>query len=330
MRTGIRILMGAFVAAGCLPAGESIDIPVEFVTPAESTEPPADVAATAAKIKQLQHEISTINLLNGLNLNREQTVQLLELGREYKAAKDSVLAAAGTDLLVNTEIAFSNLRSEIQKGMPARGEVPGAAAKLEHEMKELKEKAQADAAAKIMDIDLKLNKMLSAGQLQVIEEYKACLIPPDNLKNPVRAGQAADSGAQVNALRKLRAATSNRKYSALRDKMIDSEIEKAEKHQMKFTDAEKKELKSQMKDAADKARKMSDTKFEMKKEELAQALMVDAFVEKIKQQIEERRPDKNEPQLSKAGHFLLNQELAGILEERLKNYDELVAQTAGN
>lgn len=288
-----------------------------------------EAAATADRIKLLQKEISTINLLNGLNLSKIQEAQLLDLGRQYVAAQKAAAALVEINLLKNTEASLSALRSEIQKGMPARGEVPQSAAQLDKLLKETREQAIAEATAKIEEIDAKLNKLLSAGQLMVIDEYKACLIPPANLQNPVRAGQAADSEHEIRQLRKLRETLPD-KFSATRDKMIADALIKTEEHKMRLTDVEKRQITDQWRSVVDKARKMSDTKFELEKENLGQQLKIDAFLDKIRQSIADRSPHNNQPKLSKAGRFLLNPEIVPILEERIKSAPALLAKAEPN
>lgn len=280
-----------------------------------------EMAKIAQSVRQLQREISTINLLNGLNLTKPQQEKMLEIGVRFRAANAKAVEGITAEMLLDAERSFMTLRAEIQKGLPADGEVPNAAAKIEKTIKELREKGQAAAADEIEALDVELNKLLTPGQLQVVAEYKACLIPPANLKNPVRAGQASDSLQQVRALRTLRDVP-EKSYPKARDKMIDKYLDYVEKHQIRLTDKERERWAQQMRDVAERARKLNDAAFELEKERLAQALQLDAFVEKVRKEMAERQPERYIPKVSKAGHFLLVPELAPLMRERLNLHPE--------
>lgn len=290
-------------------------------TPAVTPE----VAAVQDSLQKLRREISTINLLNGLNLTKDQQLKLRALSQSYATAIAAPAVSKDLETLKTAQASLVSLRTEIQKGDPARGAIPSAAAKIEEELKAAKEKVQLDSAAKIQAIDAELNKMLTPGQLEVIEAYKACLIPPENLKNPVRAGQAADSGPQIRMLRNLRKLPDNQ-YVEARNKAIADALTKVEQHQLRLTDAEKKQLTSRMKEVSDKAKRMTDTRFEVEKDNLAQMLQMDEFVAQVRKSMAERDPHyATKPQLSKAGRFLLTPETAAIMEERINPQPVVVA-----
>ncbi len=51
--------------------------------------------------------------------------------------------------------------------------------------------------ARLVELEIAAESLLRPGQLEVLKTYKACLIPPKNLKDPVRVGQAAGSSTQM-------------------------------------------------------------------------------------------------------------------------------------
>ena len=117
--------------------------------------------------------------------------------------------------------------------------------------------------------------------MEVITTFNSCLIPPKELRDPVRAGQAKPSSPSVAHLTNLRKITDSKKYEAELDKISGKMIEHTVKYKFKMTDAEIQARKIEMAAAAKEAREMSDTDFELKKNELAQKMDGENKFEKL-------------------------------------------------
>ena len=282
---------------------------------------PAPAAAELApfqEILRLKLEISTINLLNGLYLSKEQTTGLLRLAREAQNAREEYTTGSGELMgaVREAEAAFKALRAEIQKGAPARGEIPQHASRINNRLKELQDRSNQELSARFKALEEDLGRVLTPEQLQVVNDFKPCLIPPKDLNNPVRAGQASDSPGVVRLLQRLRAIPEKR-WTARRDRVVARFVEKFNQHHYKMTPEEKKAETDRILALIDRARRMSDVDFEMEKENLAEELRPRNVLDDLRAEIEARQPYQRRPRMSKTGRFLLSPIIIPILEERL-------------
>lgn len=113
---------------------------------------------------------------------------------------------------------------EIQKGVQAQGKIPKHSVRLKHRLKELHDKVNRRLTVENKALEKELSQVLTPEQLQVVEDFKPCLIPPRDLKNPVRAGQASSNEHAVKRLRRLRAAPENQ-WLARRDKIVQRMVD---------------------------------------------------------------------------------------------------------
>ncbi|MHC4161865.1 MAG: hypothetical protein ACYSUM_07030 [Planctomycetota bacterium] len=152
----------------------------------------ADLADVKHEIAELKADINLLNLMNGLHLN------YLQLKTIQKSATACGKARAATpreeETTKKTLAALREVYDALRKGEPppasAVSRLQSPAAKrgggyLRARHRELEE-ARASGVEKLLDV-------LSPEQGEVIRTYAACLVPPKNLRDPVRAGQATDT-----------------------------------------------------------------------------------------------------------------------------------------
>ncbi len=165
-------------------------------------------------------------------------------------------------------------------------------------------------------LDYELSKILTPEQKQVIGTFKPCLIPPKDLKNPVRAGQASSNDRGIQILRRVRDipgyAWNHRKY-----RMVSHMIERFSRHRYVMTEKEKEKELERLLSLFEKVRSMSDTDFEFEKENLAEELKPANRIHELREEIQKREPHKRKPKASKAVRFLLHKRVIPILEERI-------------
>ncbi|UCD74518.1 MAG: hypothetical protein JSV91_12110 [Phycisphaerales bacterium] len=109
-----------------------------------------------------------------------------------------------------------------------------------------------------------VSQILTPGQMEVIDIYKPCLIPPKNLKSPVRVGQAGDSSRMIHLLERARNVPQDR-LADLAEQVIEGET----RHYGKLADDDRLRRKRLLVNVARRARAMNDTEFELNKEDLA-------------------------------------------------------------
>lgn len=132
----------------------------------------------------------------------------------------------------------------------------------------------------LVALDRAVERVLSPGQRQVLADYKACLIPPKNLKNPVRTGQANDHSRFEQWLSRARKAKGDR----LR-KLVKFVIEKEAEKLGESDEATRQKRISQLYDAARQAAAMSDTEFELSRADLAEQLEPPNRIRQMRQDI---------------------------------------------
>ena len=157
---------------------------------------------------------------------------------------------------------------------------------------------------------------LFEAQKKVLVDYKPCLIPPKDLKDPVRVGQASDDSAITKTLEQLRKLP-QRKYDEDKKKIAEKQLSKIEEHQGRWPDGEREKKLQELVKFIDKVRAMSDVDFEMNKSELAKEFSKFARKEMLEEKLEKiSKEDKIVRDKIRA--FLLNPRIVPLLRERIK------------
>ena len=141
-----------------------------------------------AELHETKSLISSVNLLNGLHLGGDQLRQLLELNleaeqsrRDYYSERQALIAEAGG--------LYRTLLENYAADQPAPENAERRAAELNHRLTEDFEGYQ----ERLAEFGDRLEALLTPGQRQTVYDFKPCLIPPRDLREPSRAGQASSS-----------------------------------------------------------------------------------------------------------------------------------------
>ena len=246
------------------------------------------------------------NLLTGIIGN-------IDLARRYIGPDGKSLGN-----LDEAEKAYQNLYAEIMKGEPAKqgSRIEREAIRIEHQLKEITDRVMRTMSDELSVLDHELSKILTPEQQQVIDGFQPCLIPPKDLKNPVRAGQASSNDRAIKMLRKFREIPSyvwdHRKYQ-----FLSRHVERFSRHRSVMTEEEKAKEIQRLLTLGEKVRAMSETDFELEKETLAEELKPVNLVHELREELEKRVPYMRRVKVSKSARFLLNERIIPILEEKL-------------
>ncbi|MCX7703304.1 MAG: hypothetical protein N2234_04285 [Planctomycetota bacterium] len=261
MWVSLILLAGVFLFAQEAPrSGER----TPSVTPPEDAigDIEAEMGEIIKEIHRLKKMTSFLNLFNGLNLNTEQLEEIIKINEEYKAEVDA-LAEAAKERAKKCMEALKDWVSAIEKGEMPKDlmEKVGKADSLFKEMEK-----------KVEDIRLKyrerLESVFTESQKEVINDFKPCVVPPQNLRNPVRVGQASNNEPIISELRRLRKIPQAR-FNEMLEKMIDGYIEKVtKKHRLEEVEISKE--RERIKALLVRIKGMSDVDFELNKEQLAE------------------------------------------------------------
>jgi hypothetical protein len=268
------------------------------------------------RVHRLHQDISLINLLNGLHLTRDQLTQILALAQKARQTREQLFSRQYRAALQEAKTAFTALRQEIQKGTPARGEVPAQARRINHRLKEMRLQSFQQMRQAMQSLEARLNHVLTPEQVQVVKDFTPCLIPPKDLRNPVRAGQATSHGGMLKRLQRLRSIPAD-KWQTHRDRIAQRVVHKISKKVKPLTEAEKQEEKSRFLALADRIRQMPEVDFEMEKDKLIEELAPKARIKELKAEIKARHPRRGKHRGSRLTRYFLNERIIPILEERL-------------
>ena len=158
-------------------------------------------------------------------------------------------------------------------------------------------------------IEDEIKRVLNPGQGEVLADYKACLLPPKNLKNPVRVGQVKDSSHLARWLDRARGMK-----PAKLEKAIERMIAREEEHLGVLADSERRARRELLRAAVGEASEMSATEFELSKGELTVRITPVDRREALSRRIEELERQKGIP--GKTARFLLNESMAQVLRMR--------------
>ena len=163
--------------------------------------------------------------------------------------------------------------------------------------------------ARLVQLELAAESVLRPAQLEVMREYKPCLIPPKNLKNPVRVGQANDDSRLGDWLQRARGRNDEQV-----DRMIDSLISREIDHLGPMSELAVAERRKLLRETARRAAAMSDVEFALNLDDLAGAIAPVNRKQELTVAIDEMHRVRTKP--GRTYQFLLNRDFANVLMVR--------------
>lgn len=270
-------------------------------------------------MQQVRHEISLYNLINGLHLSKRQIIAILALAQQNQELRDRYL---GKQNVPNTA-ALQQQLAELQrmKQYAEQGKtVPASGPRGKHARTGKTPKKTAVYAPPNVDryqqelrrLESELEQVLIPAQKQVVEDFKPCLIPPKNLKDPVRIGQAKSNTHMSQWLSRVR---NNKQDGYMLRLTLQHLLQQLENHQGSFNAEERTAILDKWEQGVAKARAMSDAEFEISKEDLAKELDPPDKKEALQKVIAGEIKANNLP--GKLANFLLDPKIVPLLRERL-------------
>ena len=249
-----------------------------------------EVRCLEEEVAALRGGINLLNLLNGLHLSRPQLKALAALGDEI--ASEAAPRVTGSALPAVLEALgypsqFAQHPPESARDRrKLRQALEGACLALE--------RGQLPKAGRGKWKDEKLTRVrgmpagirhpappvprgpaalaiLSPAQQRVLLEFSACLIPPRNLKDPVRVGQAGSDDQELAALKKAREVQPGR-YVQRREHLAEGILSRIESHEGRFPPGEREDVLEELACLIDEMRGLDDAAFAVQGPELAARL----------------------------------------------------------
>jgi len=257
----------------------------------------------------LRREISCLNLINALNLTAEQMSRIMALIERLNQIQDSYASRADA-CKRQAEPVLKELKTVLERQQEIPEELEHKVHRADQQFRRVHAELKTQLARTAQEID----GILTEGQLQVIADFEPCTLPPRDLSDPVRAGQASQSGRGEELLRRVREMPDN-EFCRAAPRIVERGIHFASEHHGKLTGAEKTTERKRLMAVVYKARQMSDTEFEMNKSKLGEEFAPRNKVKDLQSKIEEARTGVRS---SKAVRFLLSPAGVSVLQKRAK------------
>jgi len=236
-----------------------------------------------SQFKQLERDIPSLYLVNGLFLSKEQTADLVSLlekakRNEEKANKKIEHVSKKHQRNVDGEIERT-LRKISDKGEVNRKTLSSSSLKRSRERHKELSAIRREMNAKLNALaDELYHEVLSDNQQHTVKNFKPCFIPARDFRNPQRVGQVAGNtlvGETVlSRLRKV----PDHKMDHAKERTLDRIVRYSmQKRHIKYSEeAERKvrnELSARLEKVLPTALSLSDLDFELKKSTLSQELL---------------------------------------------------------
>jgi hypothetical protein len=279
------------------------------------------------ELKYYHDRISVLNLLNGLNLSEQQMQKLLELNYDIKKFLEnfkndpdivSLKARYKKDLKELYEYLLNHPEQEDKK-------LQDKAVACNAKMKEyFKNEYQNEMGKFYNKILKKANKTLTPEQIEVVNSFKPCIVPPKDFRDPVRAGQALSDSRIKKMLENVRKIEDPQRLETVCERIANKIINITHERFYKMSADEKTNKRNEIIQTLKQANALSDTDYELKEDEIIQSLTPDTaklykMRKKAQKDILERDPKSLDVDLtSPVRKFLLDPPVViPILEKRL-------------
>jgi hypothetical protein len=190
-----------------------------------------------------------------LYLSEDQLTQLCEIAVE---ADNAVKSPASPILRDRKEIVatFADLRNRL---FMAPGQETQSQQKAQQINDRLKE-AQENVREHLARLETRMASVMTSAQLEIIEGFVPCLIPPRDLKNPVRVGQAGAAEGPLARMTELIYATPEDVWNERKMILIGKVVQKIEEESGKLSDAMRNDLLNRLSATAKKIRVIDHTR----------------------------------------------------------------------
>ena len=239
--------------------------PALVAEPARSSMEIAQVEET----RRLRSEISVLNLLNGLYLSPSQMDQLVPL-----AEKAAAIHAQYRQTYVAESDAYTRELGALRDGLyTVNGATQDQKSAAVSRHGRLDSALRQKVSDEILPIEEKARAVLNEGQLAVIQDFKACMVPPKTLSDPVAVGQVTTTEreeAMLDVVRRMPAGL----YSEQRARIAGAIVNYHEMMKGKLTPDVRTATQVTLAKKLDDARALSDVDYAVRKRDVARGFQM--------------------------------------------------------
>lgn len=271
-------------------------------------------------IQTLSEEASILNLVNGLYLTADQSKQITALAKEAGGVRDRAIAEHSEKVR-----SFERALVELKGCLVGCGHIPPEVEQRVQSREAAVKEAKRAYFGSLRAIEKRLCKVLRPSQLDVIERFNPCLIPPQDLKDPVRVGQAQSETHEMEEHLETVRNLPDKAWKPVAEALFEMFLGFEEKLLGEFPRDQRKVEMQRLLRLAEKVRALDDEEFELQKGDLALEVIqpLHEFQDKAQEFTDIHL--RMEGGLSKPGKFLLNPRVVSLLEEKQKHRETAVA-----
>ncbi|RKY11549.1 MAG: hypothetical protein DRP82_07400 [Planctomycetota bacterium] len=233
------------------------------------------IEAKNAQQLRLFKKISLLNLINGLHMSKEQMRRVYDLNLQLEAERVEHYFAT-LKVLSYVESVRRRLYEELLLGKQS-DEWVREAAKTDRMLRECRNRGYRCYE----QLAPKVEEVFTDAQKEIINTFDPCTVPPRDMRNPIRAGQAPSQEKIFRALRRLRDMPAWRQRRAIQ-LATDRHIRSLKEH-TNLTPEEEQRERQRFQKLLQKIASMDDVEFELKKHELVNELVYGSPVKAIKE-----------------------------------------------
>jgi len=250
------------------------------------------------RIKQIQEDIRLLNLINGLELTKDQMIFILRQAKEAQKIKEEC-----ENKLKEYEDVIIEVFKELRKNRMTDEEIDEALrvkiGRAEDKLKNLKHEMDEGLG----ELGEQIKQKLEGQQIYQLERYVPCLIlPPDESK----IGQNENATGLEKMFEKIRELPEEI-YQKRKDEIAAHSASRMREHLPKGYIINEEKEKEEILSILDEVRALSDIDFELKKTELVTKLKSKGTPPKLPMDVS-----------TNIEEFLLNPSIIPLLEEKLE------------
>jgi hypothetical protein len=250
------------------------------------------------EVEDVREDIVIINLLNSLDLRKEQMEFILVQAKKAQRIRSDALnkTYAYKSEMLN---ALGAIKQEVESGrVTVEKEEARDFINTKHQIKNIIKDTQINIDKIAQEVEAKLEPF----QLIALEGYKPCIIP--EMANG-RIGQADTAIGITKALQRVKAVPESR-YTQNKDRLIKQLLDRIKAEVPRNLPIEEKNIEAEISSTFERVRSMNDVDFQLQKTSIAKGLSNKILPEK-----------KLMSKIDKIGKFLLQENIIPILEQRL-------------
>jgi hypothetical protein len=315
MRIPLAFALLAALAAPAALAEDGEERPKPAKAPEEgSVAGVRDLPALEEEVRSLRADINILNLVNGLHLTPHQIEHLARAAREAKSLiEEAAPPAPDPKVLAREARSLEAIRTAMLEGR----EAPGDALRDLGTARARRAGPRRGAAAVekgLAALEDAVEAELLPSQREVVRTYKACLVPPKDLRDPVRVGQASDAGPTIRLLERVVAIPAER-WEKEGPRLVERILAEEQEHKGRLGELEEVERRAALRAGFEEARALDAAEFGMRKEALAERLEAPDRVQDAVLELQALADAQGAP--GKTARILLDPRAIPIYERRL-------------